>query len=167
MAKLSAGLLPYRITGGNLLELFLVHPGGPFWAQKDRHVWSVAKGEYGNLDEPSAAAEREFAEELGVPAPPGARIDLGQVKQPSGKLVRVWAIEAPKFEVEQVTSNRFEMEWPRGSGRRRSFPEVDRAQWMPASMARQRLLKGQLEFIDRLIGWLGDTGLPHEGRTGD
>jgi predicted NUDIX family NTP pyrophosphohydrolase len=158
MARLSAGLLPFRITGGHRLELFLVHPGGPFWVNKDQHAWSVAKGEHGALDEPSAAAEREFAEELGVPAPPGPRIDLGQIKQSGGKLVRVWAIEAPRFEVEHVVSNEFEIEWPPGSSQRRSFAEVDRAEWMPAAVARQKLVKGQVALVDRLIERLRDTG---------
>ncbi len=158
MAKLSAGLLPYRITNQYVLELFIVHPGGPFWATKDHRAWSVAKGEYEELDDPAAAAEREFAEELGVPAPPGPRLDLGQVKQPGGKLVRVWAVESPRFEVEHLLSNEFEMEWPPRSGRRRSFPEVDRAQWLPAAVARQKLVKGQVAFVDRLIERLTDTG---------
>ena len=158
MAKLSAGLLPFRITDQLDLELFIVHPGGPFWVDKDQHAWSVAKGEYGEHDVPAAAAEREFAEELGVPAPPGPRLDLGQGKQLSGKLVRVWAIEAPGFEVDQPVSNEFEMEWPPRSGRRQSFPEVDRAQWVSAATARQKLVKGQVTFVDRLIDHLAEAG---------
>jgi predicted NUDIX family NTP pyrophosphohydrolase len=162
MAALSAGLLPYRIAGDHRLELFIVHPGGPFWAKKDRHAWSVAKGEHGALDDPSAAAEREFAEEVGTPAPPGPRIDLGQIKQASGKLVRVWAVDAPQFGIERVVSNEFEVEWPRGSGQRRSFPEVDRAEWVSAGMARQKLVKGQAAFVDRLVECLRS-----EGRLGE
>jgi predicted NUDIX family NTP pyrophosphohydrolase len=162
MAKLSAGLLPFRIAGENLLELFIVHPGGPLWATKDHHAWSVAKGEHEELDDPAAAAQREFAEELGVPAPAGLRIDLGRIRQPSGKVVRVWAIEAPRFEVDRVVSNEFEMEWPPRSGRHQSFPEVDRAEWMSAAQARQKLVKGQIGFVDRLIEFVRVAGRPVE-----
>ncbi len=167
MAKLSAGLLPYRITGEDVLELFIVHPGGPFWATKDHHAWSVAKGEHEPTDDPAAAAEREFAEEVGVPAPPGPRVDLGSVEQPGGKLVRVWAVEAPRFEVERVVSNEFEMVWPPRSGRRQSFPEVDRAEWLTAALARQKLLKGQTAFVDQLVERLSETGRPVDEGVGD
>ncbi len=158
MAKLSAGLLPFRITDHHHLDLFLVHPGGPFWAGKDEHAWSVAKGEHAEREDPGAAAEREFAEELGLPAPAGPRLDLGQSRQSSGKVVRVWAIEAPGFHVDQLVSNEFEMEWPPRSGRRQSFPEVDRAEWTPVATARQKLVKGQVIFADRLIELLVDAG---------
>lgn len=156
--KLSAGLLPYRICGDGGLELFIAHPGGPFWARKDIHAWSVAKGEYDETDDAAAAAEREFAEEIGVSAPPGPRVDLGTVKQPTGKLVRVWAVEAPHFSVDRVVSNTFETEWPPKSGRRQSFPEVDRAEWMSAAAAREKLVKGQVAFVDRLAEMLRDAG---------
>jgi predicted NUDIX family NTP pyrophosphohydrolase len=156
MPKRSAGLLPFRIAADGGLELFVVHPGGPFWANKEDGAWSVAKGEYGEDEAASVAAEREFAEEVGRPAPPGPRIDLGQVKQSGGKLVTVWAVEAPHFEVGQVVSNQFEMEWPPRSGRLQSFPEVDRAEWMSAAMAGVKLVKTQTAFIDRLMDHLGD-----------
>jgi predicted NUDIX family NTP pyrophosphohydrolase len=159
MPKFSAGLLPYRITSDNVLEVFVVHPGGPFWVNKDLQAWSIAKGEHDEGEEPALAAEREFAEELGVPPPPGSRIDLGQITQSSGKRVRVWAVEAPGFEVEVVASNQFEMEWPPKSGRRQSFPEVDRAEWMPAAAARRRLVKGQVAFIEQLTERLRQTGI--------
>lgn len=158
MPKLSAGLLPYRVSGDGILEVFVVHPGGPFWARKDLHAWSVTKGEYEENDEPAVEAEREFAEEVGVPAPPGPRLDLGQIKQPSGKLVRAWAVDAPTFEVDEVVSNSFETEWPPKSGRRQSFPEVDRAEWMSAAVAREKLTKGQVAFVDRLVEVLRDAG---------
>jgi predicted NUDIX family NTP pyrophosphohydrolase len=158
MPRRSAGLLPFRLVGGEGLELFLVHPGGPLWANKDEHAWSIAKGEYDEGEEASSAAEREFAEELGVEPPPGPRVDLGEIKQPSGKLVGVWAVHAPTFEVAQVVSNRFELEWPPKSGRRQLFPEVDRAEWMSAGRAGQKLVKGQIGFIDRLAEWLGSAG---------
>ena len=124
MPKRSAGLLPYRIAPDGSFEVFLIHPGGPLWARKDAGAWSVAKGEYGTDEAADAAAEREFAEELGTPAPLGVRVDLGQVTQTSGKVVRVWAVEAPDFDVADVVSNRFEMDGPRGpvrSGRSRKW----------------------------------------------
>jgi predicted NUDIX family NTP pyrophosphohydrolase len=157
MPRRSAGLLPFRIAAEGALELFVVHPGGPFWANKEDGAWSVAKGEYGKDEAASDAAEREFAEEVGIPAPPGPRIDLGQVKQSGGKLVTVWAVEAPRFEVGQVISNQFEMEWPPRSGRLQSFPEVDRAEWMSTATARVMLVKTQTAFIDRLMDHLGDA----------
>jgi predicted NUDIX family NTP pyrophosphohydrolase len=151
----SAGLLPYRVAVDEGLELFLVHPGGPLWAHRDDHAWSVAKGEYGEGEDPPVAAEREFFEEVGVTPPPGPRLDLGEIKQVGGKLVRVWAVEAGQFEVDVVVSNEFDMEWPPKSGRRQQFPEVDRAEWMPAETARRRLVKGQIAFVDRLEQRLG------------
>jgi predicted NUDIX family NTP pyrophosphohydrolase len=156
LPKRSAGLLPYRVVGGKGLDLFLVHPGGPLWVNKDEQAWSVAKGEY---EDAAAAAAREFGEEVGVTPPAGPRIDLGEIKQASGKLVRVWAIEAAQFQVEQVVSNEFELEWPPKSGRTQRFPEVDRAEWMPAATARRKLVKAQAAFVDRLAQWLGEAGL--------
>jgi predicted NUDIX family NTP pyrophosphohydrolase len=156
----SAGLLPYRVVDGVALELFLVHPGGPLWLNKDDHAWSIAKGEYGERETALHAAEREFAEEVGVGPPGGARLDLGEIKQASGKLVRAWAIEAAQFEVAEVVSNEFELEWPPRSGRRRLFPEVDRAEWMPATVARRRLIKAQVIFVDRLVHRLTGAGGP-------
>jgi predicted NUDIX family NTP pyrophosphohydrolase len=158
MPKRSAGLLPFRITADGTVQLFIAHPGGPFWATKDEGAWSVAKGEYGDDEDASAAAEREFGEEIGVPAPPGPRIDLGQVEQASGKLVRVWAVDAPQFEVDHVVSNEFELEWPPRSGRRQSYPEVDRAEWTSAASARVKLVKAQVAFIDRLKDHLQKSG---------
>ena len=154
----SAGLLPFRLADDGALELFLVHPGGPLWADRDERAWSVAKGEYGEDEEASVAAEREFAEELGVRPPTGPRIDLGEIRQSSGKLVRAWAVQAPSFTVGRVVSNHFELEWPPKSGRRQLFPEVDRAEWMPAGLAGQRLVKGQVAFIERLVERLGNAG---------
>jgi predicted NUDIX family NTP pyrophosphohydrolase len=156
--KLSAGLLPYRVSGDGVLEVFIAHPGGPFWARKDEHAWSVTKGEYEETDDAAAAAEREFEEEIGVPAPPGLWVDLGQIRQSSGKLVTAWAVEAPDFDVDRVVSNTFETEWPPKSGRLQSFPEVDRAEWVSAATAREKLVKGQVAFIDRLIEVLRGAG---------
>jgi predicted NUDIX family NTP pyrophosphohydrolase len=146
--KLSAGLLPFRRTGGEL-EVFLVHPGGPFWAHKDAGAWSVAKGEYEPGDDPLATARREFAEEVGMAAPVGDVEPLGEIKQRSGKRITVFAVEAD-FEVDEVSSNTFSLEWPRGSGRLQEFPEVDAARWMTLADARSALIAGQHGFLDRL-----------------
>jgi predicted NUDIX family NTP pyrophosphohydrolase len=154
----SAGLLAYRISRDGTLELLIVHPGGPYWAAKDDHAWSIPKGEYEPGEDPPLAAEREFAEELGMPAPDGVRIELGEIRQPGGKRIRAWAVHAPHLSTEDFVSNEFEMEWPPRSGRRRSFPEVDRAEWVPVSVARTKLLKGQLGFVDRLLLALGGDG---------
>jgi predicted NUDIX family NTP pyrophosphohydrolase len=162
MPKRSAGLLPFRTTPEGGLELFVVHPGGPFWSKKEEGAWSVAKGEYGDGEEAAAAAEREFAEEVGVPAPPGPRIDLGEVAQANGKLVRAWAVEAPHLVVDQVVSNQFEMEWPPKSGRTQLFPEVDRAEWMSVETAGVKLIRAQVALVERLVSYLGD-GQPDRG----
>jgi predicted NUDIX family NTP pyrophosphohydrolase len=149
-------LLPYRFGGGRTLEVLVVHPGGPFWANKDDGAWSVAKGEYEPGQDPEEAANREFEEELGQAAPVGDRIDLGELRQPSGKLVRVWAVEGD-LDVENVTSNEFEMEWPPHSGKTASWPEVDRAAWMSAASVKRKLSKGQVDFVDRLVVRLQET----------
>jgi predicted NUDIX family NTP pyrophosphohydrolase len=150
MPTRSAGILPYRISDRGI-EVLLVHPGGPYWSGKDEHAWSVAKGEYAEDELPEDAAEREFAEELGRPAPPGPRVDLGEVRQRGGKQVRVWAVEVDDLPVSDVVSNTFEMEWPPRSGRLQSFPEVDRAEWVSLDVARVRLVRAQIEFLDRLV----------------
>jgi predicted NUDIX family NTP pyrophosphohydrolase len=155
-AARSAGLLPYRFRDGRVLELLLVHPGGPFWAKKDDGAWSVAKGEYASDEEPEAAASREFVEELGQEPPPGPRLDLGEIRQPSGKRVRVWAVEGD-LDADAVVSNEFELEWPPHSGETRSWPEVDRAAWLPAATAKRKLLKGQVGFVDRLVTRLEES----------
>ncbi|KQH75834.1 hypothetical protein AO501_01535 [Mycobacterium gordonae] len=156
MPKLSAGLLLYRCRAG-VVEVLIAHPGGPFWARRDDGAWSIPKGEYGDGDDPWAAARREFAEELGLPAPDGPRLDFGPVKQPSGKVVTAFAVRAD-LDVTEARSNTFEMEWPRGSGRVREFPEVDRVDWFPVAQARDKLLKGQRIFLDRLMAHSDLTG---------
>jgi predicted NUDIX family NTP pyrophosphohydrolase len=148
--KLSAGLLAYRIVDGTV-SVLLVHPGGPFWKNKDEHAWSIPKGEYEADEDPEAAAAREFTEELGLPVPAGPRIDLGSVRQTGGKQVRAWAIRADDVSVETIESNRFEMEWPPKSGRITEFPEVDRAEWMTIPEATPRLVSAQAEFLTRLV----------------
>lgn len=151
MAKHSAGIIPFRIAGGGILEVFIVHPGGPYWAKKEYGVWSIAKGEVDDDQDPQQVAEREFQEEIGVAAPKGQRIDLGEIKQAGGKQVRAWAVEAPSFEIQGITSNKFDMEWPPRSGQLQSFPEVDRAEWCNAHEAKLRLVETQSEFVIRLI----------------
>lgn len=130
-------------------EVLLVHPGGPFWARKDLGSWSVPKGEYDEADDPLAAARREFDEELGLGVPVGKPVLLGELKQPSGKLVIVFA-QPGDLDVTNSVSNTFELEWPKGSGQIKEFPEVDRAEWFDLDEARRRLTKGQVGFIDLL-----------------
>jgi len=150
----SAGLLPYRLDGGEL-SVFLAHPGGPFWARKDAGCWSVVKGEYDpDAEDAALAAAREFAEETGAPAPRGEWLDLGEVRQSSAKIVHVFAVTAPTT-LTYVASNTVEIEWPPRSGRTTTIPEVDRAEWMTAERARPRLLEAQRAFLDRLAAHLG------------
>lgn len=152
MPKLSAGIVLYRRGGrkdGQNLEVFLVHPGGPFWAKKDAGAWSIPKGEYESGEDPLAAARREFEEETSVALPAGEAMPLGEVKQAGGKVVTAWAIEGD-CDAETIHSNLFQMEWPPKSGRMREFPEVDRAGWFSFDEAREKLLKGQVTFLDRL-----------------
>lgn len=155
MPSPSAGILPFRFRSDGTIEVLLVHPGGPFWSGREEHAWSVAKGEYPPDEAPLHAAEREFAEELGLAVPDGKRLDLGEVRQASGKRVRVWAIETGDLPLGEMASNLFEMEWPPRSGRQQSFPEVDRAEWASIDLARERLVKAQVEFLDRLLGVVG------------
>ena len=154
MPKMSAGVLLYRIAPDHSVEVLLVHPGGPLWKDKDERAWSVAKGEYDLGEDPEAAAEREFAEELGLPVPTGRRLDLGEVRQSAGKVVRVWAVDGSDLPLHRVQSNEFELEWPPHSGTMRSFPEVDRAEWTSIADARSRLVQAQAEFLDRLLALL-------------
>ena len=149
MPKLSAGVLLYRTRDG-VVEVLIAHPGGPFWSRKDDGVWSIPKGEYGEGDDAWAAAQREFAEEIGLALPVGPRIDFGPLKQPSGKVVTGFAVLGD-LDTTDARSNTFEMEWPKGSGTMREFPEVDRIGWFPVAQARIKLLKGQREFLDRLM----------------
>jgi predicted NUDIX family NTP pyrophosphohydrolase len=183
LAKLSAGLLVYRVTGAGIgigigIEVLLVHPGGPFWAKKDDGAWSIPKGELDD-DERAAAASaaaaasdgeaaadkaayaaaiREFEEEIGQPAPTGEAIDLGEVRQRSGKVVRAWGMVSSPGEIDaaSIRSNEVELEWPRGSGRRIRFPEVDRAEWMSPETARSKLVSAQVTLLDRLVEFVAD-----------
>lgn len=155
MPPRSAGLLLHR-AGPDGLEVLLVHPGGPFWAKKDDGSWSIPKGEHGDDEEPHACAVREFAEELGSPAPAaeGPDLDLGEVRLKSGKRVRAFARPAD-FDAGAIVSNTFETEWPPRSGRRQRFPEVDRAGWFPLGEARTKLNPAQVGLVDRLAEALG------------
>jgi predicted NUDIX family NTP pyrophosphohydrolase len=147
MPKLSSGLLLFRRRAG--LEVLLVHPGGPLWSRRDAGAWSLPKGEHEPSEDSLAAARREFAEELGMPAPHGAAVDLGSARQPSGKLIHAWALEAD-IDVSEIQSNTFALEWPRGSGKIQQFPEVDRARWFVLEAAREKLIGGQLPFLELL-----------------
>jgi predicted NUDIX family NTP pyrophosphohydrolase len=147
MPKRSAGILMYR-RGAQGLEVLLVHPGGPFWARKDLGAWSIPKGEYSEGDEALAAAIREFAEETGT-HPRGELRPLGELTQPGRKIVTAFALEGD-FDPTTLKSNTFELEWPPKSGRRATFPEVDRAGWFSLETARTKILPGQREFITRL-----------------
>jgi predicted NUDIX family NTP pyrophosphohydrolase len=149
--KRSAGLLIYR-GAGDALALLLVHPGGPFWARKDHGAWSIPKGEHDDGEDALAVAKREFAEEVGT-AIDGKFVDLGEVVQPGRKVVRAFAV-AGDVDVNLTQSNTFEIEWPPKSGRRQSFPEVDRAEWFAPDVARRKLLAGQRPFIERLLAHL-------------
>jgi predicted NUDIX family NTP pyrophosphohydrolase len=148
VAKLSAGLLMYRFRNSEL-EVFLVHPGGPFWMKKDLGSWSIPKGEYEESEDPQQAAMREFQEETGF-AVNGPVRELGVVKQAGGKIVAAWCFEGD-CNPENLVSNSFQMEWPPRSGRMAEFPEVDKGGWFSIASAREHILKSQAPFIDRLI----------------
>jgi len=147
MPQISAGIVLYRFRTG-VLETLLIHPGGPFWAKKDEGAWSIPKGLCDPLEDPKAAAAREFAEETGqmlaLPLVP-----LGRFRQPSGKILLVWAAEGD-FDPHALRSNMFSMEWPPRSGRLQDFPEADRAGWFAPDEARRKILKGQIAVLDAL-----------------
>jgi predicted NUDIX family NTP pyrophosphohydrolase len=147
--KTSAGILLVRLVGGSP-EFLLVHPGGPFWAKKDAGAWSIPKGEYLEPEDALGCARREFEEELGVPCPATELVDLGEVTQAGGKRVRAWAAIGD-VDVTAAISNTFEIEWPPRSGRRQTFPEVDRVEWFGHADAAEKILGGQLPFLDRAI----------------
>jgi predicted NUDIX family NTP pyrophosphohydrolase len=152
MPKRSAGILMYRRPDAGL-ELLLVHPGGPFWAKKDLGAWSIPKGEYSEGEDAFEVARREFEEETGA-RPQGDFLPLGELVQPGRKIVTAWAVEGD-LDPSELKSNLFDMEWPPKSGRRQSFPEVDRAQWFSPAEARRKILTGQSEFITRLREAIG------------
>ncbi|HON59854.1 MAG TPA: NUDIX domain-containing protein [Smithella sp.] len=150
--KTSAGILLYRKKDDGM-EFFLVHPGGPYWAKKDEGAWSVPKGEFEDGEDPFEAARREFREETGFDVD-GRFIELQPIRQPSGKVIYVWALEGD-LDAAAIKSNAFAMEWPPKSGRLQEFPEVDRGGWFGVDEAREKLLPGQRGFLDELLKHLG------------
>jgi predicted NUDIX family NTP pyrophosphohydrolase len=147
MKPVSAGLLMFRRSRPEL-EVFLVHPGGPFWQKKDLGAWSIPKGESTTGEDGLAAAKREFEEETGI-KPVGEFLPLDDIKQPSGKVITAWAFEG-NCDPAEIRSNVFSIEWPPKSGRTQEFPEVDRAAWFSIENARTHILRGQVGFLDRL-----------------
>ena len=159
MPASSAGILLYRKQHG-ALQVLLVHPGGPFWARKDRGAWTIPKGEIAPGETPEQAARREFTEETGFAAT-GPLIPLGSVRQRGGKIVHAWAL-AGECDPAALVSNTFEMEWPPRSGKRQSFPEIDRAEWFGMAEAREKMLESQVELLERLEdGPAADAGARH------
>lgn len=159
--RTSAGLLLFRRVHGSI-EVFLAHPGGPFWRRRDRGAWTVPKGMIEPGEEPLEAARREFEEETGI-VPAGPFIPLGSIRQKAGKTVHAWAWEG-EADPEAIRSNETSIEWPRGSGVVRSYPEVDRCAWFDPEAARTRINHAQAELIDRL---LTELGLPSSGNSLD
>jgi predicted NUDIX family NTP pyrophosphohydrolase len=147
MAKVSAGLLLYRYRDGRL-QVFLVHPGGPFWARKDEGAWSIPKGEVGDGEDPLAAAKREFEEETGI-QPSGDFVPLAAIKQKAGKVVQAWAF-AGDCDPRHTRSNSFTMEWPPRSGKQEEFPEVDRAEFFEIEEAKRKINPAQAELLAEL-----------------
>ena len=147
MPKQTAGLMPFRERDGQL-EVMLTHPGGPYWAGKDDGAWTIAKGEIEDGESPLATARREFEEETGF-SPNGELIELQPLRQRGGKIVHAWAMRAD-FDAAAMRSHMFSMEWPPKSGRYQEFPEADRADWFPVTVARRKILKGQVGFLDEL-----------------
>jgi predicted NUDIX family NTP pyrophosphohydrolase len=149
MPKRSAALLVYRLRDEPGLEVLIAHMGGPFWAKKDARAWSIPKGEYEDGEDALSAARREFQEEMGSPPPDGTFIELGECRQSTGKIITTYAVEGG-FDLDGFHSNTFAIEWPRGSGTIREFPEVDRAGWVPFDRASELLVKGQVPIITAL-----------------
>lgn len=148
MPETSAGILLFRRRAGSV-ELLLVHPGGPFWANKDDGAWSIPKGLYEANEDALVAAQREFEEETGARIE-GDFLGLGEFRLPNGKRLLVWAIEGG-FDPDKLTSNEFEMEWPPRSGKRARFPEVDRAGWFPPESAKTKVTRGQVQVVEALL----------------
>jgi predicted NUDIX family NTP pyrophosphohydrolase len=143
----------YRRVGREL-QVLLVHPGGPFWAKKDKGAWSIPKGEHGPEESAWGAAAREFEEETGF-RPAGAPVNLGELTQPSRKRVAAFALEGD-VDASRIRSDTFDLEWPPRSGRMQTFPEVDRAEWFPIEIARMKIASGQRPFLDRLLEKLAE-----------
>jgi len=157
MPKRSAGIVLFRRACGGVLEVLLVHPGGPFWVRRDAGAWSIPKGEVDVGEDERACALRELAEETGstfADVPEDALLPLGEVRMRSGKVVTAWALEGD-LDADAVVSNAFELEWPPRSGRTQTFPEVDRAAWLALDAAREKLLPAQTPLLDRLVEAVG------------
>lgn len=154
MPQASAGLLMYR-KSGSVLEVFLVHPGGPFWAKKDIGAWSIPKGTIAEGEEKLETAKREFTEETSI-IPSEPFIDLGEIRQKSGKRVNAWAFERDG-DPPQIKSNTFTIEWPPRSGRMREFPEIDRGEFFTLPEARRKINQHQVEFLNRLASVLSEN----------
>ena len=152
MPRTSAGVLLWR-RGASGVEVLIGHMGGPFWARRDDGAWSLPKGEHGPDEDPLAVARREFEEETGSPVPAAELVPLGQVRQSGGKVLTVWAGEGD-LDADATRSNTFQLEWPPRSGRVREFPEIDRTAWVTVDVARTKLVKGQVELLDRLLAHL-------------
>ena len=149
MTVTSAGILLHRVTPAGR-EVWIAHMGGPFWSRKDEHAWSIPKGEYQGDETPMDAARREFEEETGLPAPDLEYALLGEYRYSSGKLLTVFAAEAPAFDPPEITPGTFDLEWPPRSGRIQQFPEIDKAAWTTIDQARSRLVKAQQPMLDDL-----------------
>ena len=147
MSQKSAGIVLYRIQNSSI-EVFLVHPGGPYWAKKDDGAWSIPKGEFDENEEPLEAARREFQEETGIQIS-GEFIQLNPVKQKGGKMVYAWAVKGD-IDPAKIKSNSFEIEWPPMSGKMKSFPEIDKAAWFHLSEAQKKIIEAQSAFIKEL-----------------
>ncbi len=148
MSVHSAGILVYRYKNSDL-QVLLVHPGGPFWSRKDLGSWSIPKGIFDESENPLDAAKREFMEETGF-AVEGEFIELGELRQPSKKIIHAWSIE-DNFDISQLKSNTFKLEWPRKSGNIEEYPEVDKGEWFSLDIAQKKIFKGQREFLARLV----------------
>jgi predicted NUDIX family NTP pyrophosphohydrolase len=162
-SNVSAGIMAWRRRNHGL-EVLLVHPGGPYWRNKDAGAWSIPKGEIDPSEDPEQAARREFSEELGPAALIGALQALGEIRQRGGKRVIAFCAEVD-FDTASLSSNSFEIEWPPSSGARKTFPEVDRAEWFDLEIARSKILSGQVELIDRLEVLTGSRSIFQEDKS--
>ena len=157
-ARVSAGLMLYRFRGGEI-QVFVAHPGGPFFAGKDEGHWTIPKGEVEPGEDLLAAAIREVREETGIVVDPGSKfIELGSIQQKGGKIVHAWAVENDWDDARPIQSNSLTMEWPPDSGRMLEFPEVDRAQFFPVAEAKRKLKPAQVGLLDRLVEEIGQRG---------
>jgi predicted NUDIX family NTP pyrophosphohydrolase len=145
----SAGILLYRLADDGSPTVLLGHMGGPFWTRREAGAWTIPKGEYGPGETAEHAARREFHEELGLPAPPGKLLPLGEIRQAGGKTVTAWALRGDLDPADTVPGT-FTLEWPRGSGTFREFPELDRVAWFPPDRAAKLIVTGQRTFLTRL-----------------